>query len=166
MAIQFNAAEILEMAEQIERNGAAFYRAAAQLNPKASRLFLTLAEQEDGHLAIFSGMRRQLDARASEPVIYDPDNEASLYLNAMADRRVFPVDQDPGKLISANDSLEKILGLAARMEKDSIVFYTGMKSLVPPSLGQSQIDAIIQEEWKHIAFLMKLSDELIPARAR
>ncbi|MBU4201111.1 MAG: ferritin family protein [Verrucomicrobia bacterium] len=160
MAIQFTAAEILEMAEQIERNGSAFYRAAAKLNPKSDRLLLTLAEQEDGHLAIFTGMRRQLDARASEPLTYDPADESTLYLKAMADRRVFNVDQDPTTLLSGNDSLEHILGIATRMEKDSIVFYTGMKPLVPPALGQAKLDAIIQEEWKHIVFLSKLSADL------
>ena len=160
MAIQFNAAEILEMAAQIERNGSAFYRAAAKLNPKSGHLLLTLAEQEDDHLAIFTGMRRQLDSHASEPVTYDPADEAALYLKAMADRRVFNVDQDPATLISDKDSLDHILGLATRMEKDSIVFYTGMKPLVPPALGQAKLDAIIKEEWKHIVFLSKLSDDL------
>lgn len=160
MAIQFTAAEILEMAEQIERNGSAFYRAAAKLNPQSGRLLLTLAGQEDGHLAIFTGMRRQLDARASEPVTYDPDGEAALYLKAMADRSVFNVDQDPATLINSKDSLAHILGVAARLEKDSIVFYTGMKSLVPAALGQAKLDAIIKEEWNHIVFLSQLSADL------
>jgi rubrerythrin len=160
MAIQFNAAEIYEMAEQIERNGAAFYRAAAKLNPKAGRLLLTLAEQEDKHLAIFSELHRQLDARSAEPVTYDPADEAALYLQAMADRRVFNVDQDPATLIGEKDSLDHILDIATRTEKDSIVFYTGMKPLITPALGQAKLDAIIQEEWKHIAFLSKLSANL------
>ena len=31
-------------------------------------------------------------------------------------------------------------------EKDSIVFYLGMKDMVPEALGQSHLDAIIKEE--------------------
>lgn len=160
MGLEFTAAEILKMAEQIEENGAAFYRSAAAQQPAARSLLLTLAEQEDGHLAIFLGMHSKLDARAREPVTYDPGDEAELYLKAMADRRVFNVDQDPKTLLGANPTLARILEVAMRMEKDSIVFYTGMKSLVPPELGQSQLDAIIREEWKHIAFLGKLAVDL------
>ncbi len=160
MSIEFNAAEIFEMAEQIERNGAAFYRAAAGQFPQASVLLNTLAEQEDEHLAIFTGMLRELGARETEPVIFDPDNDAALYLKAMADRRVFKIDQDPGSMLGDNPSLEHVLGIATGMEKESIVFYTGMKALVSPAQGQDRLDAIILEEWKHITFLSKLSDDL------
>ncbi len=166
MAIQFNADEIYAMAEQIERNGAAFYRAAAGRYAHARDLLTTLAAQEDSHLAIFTDLRRQLDSRAQEPVIFDPANEAALYLTAMADRRVFSVDQDPAAALGGNPSLAHVLGVAAGKEKDSIVFYSGMKALVAPAMGQERIDAIIREEWKHIAFLMKLDDDLRRAAAR
>lgn len=160
VALEFNAAEIFTMAEQIERNGAAFYRLASGKQPQAKSLLSTLAAQEDAHLAIFAGMRRQLESSAAEPVAYDPDDQAAAYLKAMADRRVFNLDQDPKTVLGGDSSLEHILSVANRMEKDSIVFYTGMKALVPPALGQAKIDAIIREEWKHIAFLVKLSAEL------
>ncbi len=159
MAIEFNAAEVFEMAEQIERNGAAFYRAAAGQYPQAGSLLTTLAEQEDNHLAIFKDMRQELGAREIEPVIFDPDNDADLYLKAMANRRVFKFDEDPKSLLGGNPSLEQVFGMATGMEKESIVFYTGMKALVSPAQGQDRLDAIIREEWKHITFLSKLADD-------
>ncbi len=162
MAIQFNADEIFELAEHIERNGTAFYRAAAAQQPPARALLLTLAEQEDRHLAVFTALRRKIEPRATEPVTYDPDDQSALYLQAMADRRVFNVDQDPQALLGKKASLAHILGVAARLEKDSIVFYAGMKALVPPEFGQAQLDAIIREEWKHLAFLGQLSADLRP----
>jgi rubrerythrin len=160
MGIEFNAAEIFALAEQIERNGAAFYRTAAAKYPPARELLLTLAQQEDGHLATFTAMRRQLGERETEAVIYDPDNEAAIYLKTLADHRVFNVDQDPKAVLGENVSLARVLAVATGMEKESIAFYAGMKPLVPPALGQDRLDAIIREEWKHIAFLLKLSDEL------
>jgi rubrerythrin len=39
------------------------------------------------------------------------------------------------------------------MEKDSIVFYLGMKELVPERLGKNRIDGIIKEEMGHLASL-------------
>lgn len=62
MSIFFRGREILEMAEQIERNGGRFYRKAAEnLNDPASRdLLLGLAEMEDEHLAIFAEMKEGL----------------------------------------------------------------------------------------------------------
>jgi len=51
----FNADEIFEMAEQIERNGAKFYRRAAEqvTSPDGSELLLNLAVMEDVHEKTF-----------------------------------------------------------------------------------------------------------------
>ena len=40
-------------------------------------------------------------------------------------------------------------------EKDSIVFYLGMKEIVPENLGKTKIDQIIKEEMAHIKLLSK-----------
>lgn len=39
--------------------------------------------------------------------------------------------------------------------KDSIVFYLGMKEMVPENFGKAKIDAIIKEEMTHIKLLSK-----------
>jgi len=51
--------------------------------------------------------------------------------------------------------MEDILQKAIGMEKDSIVFYLGIKELVPERLGKGRIDAIIREEMNHITSLSK-----------
>ena len=40
--------------------------------------------------------------------------------------------------------------MAIGLEKDSIVFYLGMKEMVPERLGGSRIDGIIREEMRHV----------------
>ena len=52
MSITFNADEIFEMAEQIERNGAKFYREAAENASDADvkEMLLSMAAMEDGHV--------------------------------------------------------------------------------------------------------------------
>ncbi len=51
--------------------------------------------------------------------------------------------------------MEDILRVATTMEKDSIVFYLGMKELIPERLGKDRIDGIIKEEMAHLASLSK-----------
>lgn len=162
MAFVFNADEIFQMAEQIERNGAAFYRLAAKQFPAQQSLLTIIAEQEDAHCAIFSALRRQLASKDREDIVFDPGQEGEAYLRAMADRRVVDVHRRPADILKGNESFADILGIAVNMEKDSIVFYIGMQDMVSPTLGQDKINLIIKEEKKHIVFLNRFFDEQCP----
>ena len=155
MAVSFNANEIFEMAEQIERNGARFYRKAAEGTKDASvkAILLDLAAMEDTHLATFKEMQKKLAAGEAAATTFDPDNEAAMYLQAMADRRVFDVTTDPSEHLTGKEPATLIFHTAIGLEKDSIVFYLGMRDLVPERLGRSRIDDIIREEMRHIAIL-------------
>jgi len=149
MSYNFNADDVFEMAEQIEKNGAMFYRnaSAGVADPDAKRFLLDLAAMEDDHANTFAGMRKRLGESETAPTVFDPSNEAAAYLKALADTRVFfEKEVDTG-------SLEAILKAAILAEKDSIVFYLGMKDLVPENLGQSHLDNIIKEEMSHIKLL-------------
>jgi len=156
MAYVFNMNEILEMAEQIERNGAAFYRKAAEeiSDSKNRELLIELAQMEDKHEKIFASLRTQLSGDEKTSTVFDPEGEAVLYLRALADTRVFFEKKiDTG-------SMEEILKEALVAEKDSIVFYLGMKELVPEKAGKAKIDSIIKEEMGHIKLLGKKLVEL------
>ncbi|MCG6912112.1 MAG: ferritin family protein [Deltaproteobacteria bacterium] len=151
MNYDFNADEILQMAEQIEKNGAAFYRECAGKieDPAAVKLLQDLAAMEDQHEKTFADIRSRLSAKEKESTTFDPDGEAVLYLKALADTKVFfEKSIDTG-------NLEEILKEAITAEKDSIVFYLGMKALVPEELGVVRVDAIIKEEMSHISLLSK-----------
>lgn len=156
MPISFNADEILQMAEQIERNGVKFYSLAAEHFGEFKDIFSKLANQEKEHLAVFSEMRAGLSASERESTTYDPQDENALYLQAMADRNVFMLDDDPKKAFGEKVSFADIINLATGKEKDSIVFYVGMKGVVPGEIGGGRIDLIIKEEFRHISVLRKL----------
>jgi len=151
MDYDFNADEILQMAVQIEKNGAAFYReCAGNVNdPEAVNLLKDLAAMEDEHEKTFAGIRSELSAQEKKSATFDPNGEAVLYLKALADTRVFFE-----KTIDTSN-MEEILKAAITAEKDSIVFYLGMKDLVPETLGTQRVDAIIKEEMSHIKLLSK-----------
>ena len=149
MGLGFNADEIFEMAEQIERNGAKYYREAAEaVTNEADKKFLTeLAEMEDDHEVTFGDLRKGLSDDEKEPLTFDPEGDATQYLKALADTRVF------FEKVMDISSIEGILKGAITAEKDSIVFYLGMKEMVSETRGKERIDAIIKEEMKHIKLL-------------
>jgi rubrerythrin len=151
MSYDFNADEVFKMAEQMERNGGAFYRNAAENveDSDAKALLLELAAMEDDHEKTFAAMRADLTDAEKAPTVFDPNGESAMYLKALVDTRVFFE-----KTIDAS-SLEAVLKEAIVAEKDSIVFYLGMKDLVPEGLGKSKLDAIIKEEMGHINLLSK-----------
>jgi rubrerythrin len=157
MSITFSADEIFEMAEELERNGSKFYRQAAKnfKEPAKQQLLLSLAEMEDQHEITFEAMRSQLTEAEKEISTFDPDDEAGMYLRAMADGHVFDVSQPPSEKLTGSETFTDILKIAIGCEKDSIVFYLGLRDLVPAKEGKDKIDAIIREEMGHISILNK-----------
>ena len=151
MSFDFNADEIFEIAEQIERNGAEFYRTAAEsvndFNTK--KILIELAEMEDEHEKTFKTLRGKLTEDEKMITTFDPEGDAEKYLRALADTRVFYE-----KEINTS-SMEEIFKTAISAEKDSIVFYLGMKDVVPVNLGKEKLDRIIKEEMNHISLLSK-----------
>ena len=160
MADIFNAFEVFEMAEQIERNGGKFYRKAAELaaDEGLKNALFQLASMEDEHIRVFSSMKQDI---AGQPWAegFEQENEAVLFLRDIAGGKVFGPQHDPSELLE-NMSMEDILTKAVGLEKESIVFYTGIKELVPADLGRERLDGIIKEEMRHIRILTQRLDML------
>ena len=156
MPITFNANEIFEMAEEFERNGAKFYRQAAEkaVDKETKKMLLDMAAMEDGHLATFQEMREQLSGQEKGWTVFDPDNQSVLYLRAMADARGYEGKITPSKELAGNETTKEILDIALNSEKESVVFYFGLKSLVPVKAGRDKVEAIIIEELGHITTLL------------
>ena len=156
MPITFNANEIFEMAEEIERNGAKFYRQAAQntSDNQTKQMLLDMADMEDGHLKTFEKMREQLSGQEKGWTVFDPDNQSALYLQAMADARGYEGKITPGKELTGSETPKEILETALNSEKESIVFYFGLKGIVPVKAGRDKVETIIIEELSHITTLL------------
>ena len=154
MGFDFNADDIFEMAEQMERNGAKFYRTAAEkvADSSAKEFLLELAGMEDEHEKTFALLRADLSQKEKAATVFDPEGESALYLRALADSEVFFK-----KEIDVS-SMKEILKAAIIAEKDSIVFYLGMMQFVPEELGKDKLGKIIKEEMEHIRIL---SNELV-----
>ena len=157
MSFDFNADEIFQIGAQIEANGQKFYEAVAKStpDPSARKIFLDLGRWESEHIELFRKLRQRLPASASQDDLFDPNQELHPYLKATADSHVFIRNKDIPELAAKCKTSIQALDLAVAFEKDSVVFYTTMKKLVPEGLGKAEIETLIDEEISHIFILVQ-----------
>ena len=155
MTYDFNANEVFKVAIRIEENGAQFYRKAAefQSDEENRKALEKLAAMEDTHKATFERMKQDLSAAEKTSTVFDPNNEASQYLAAMADTHGGEGSPAAADRLTGKESIGDIVDIALDLEKESILFYLGLKELVPPQYGQDRLDKIIEEERRHIVQL-------------
>jgi rubrerythrin len=100
-------------------------------------------------------MRKELGPREKEAMVFDPDNESALYLQVMADGRGYEGKVSLADKLTGKEAPEEILNIAIDAEKNSVVFYVGLKDLVSERAGKNKVEAIIKEEMGHIAALKR-----------
>jgi len=155
MTASFTIVEIFEIAEQIEHNGAKFYRLAAEKtkDKSARKFFLQFAEMEDGHEKTFADMRKNL--QTDDVNVFDPDNEVIYYLHIMAENAGWEGKAAPKVEFSGNETSAQVIKIALAAERASIDYYIGIRELVQSQTGKSKIDEIIREEMGHVVTLQK-----------
>jgi rubrerythrin len=155
MSVVFNAFEVFEIAEKIERNGAKFYGKAAELfeDSRIRNMFLRLADWETEHEQVFADMRNELSAQGPELRTFEVENDVVFDAQSMAGLAVFGNSMDPSKELTGKESIIDVLNGAIEKEKDSIIFYSGLKAFVPAETGDDRIGDIIREEMHHIRIL-------------
>ncbi len=157
MDAEMSGYEVLEVAEKIERNGVKFYRRAAGLcdDDRISTLFVQLAQWEARHVELFKKMRERLSAERWQPGRLDPDRIDSPNAKALAGLAVFAIQPDPSEELTGKESRADVLKMAIEKEKDSIVYYTGLKDFVPHQSDRQVVEEVIQEEMKHVRILVQ-----------
>ena len=154
MNVTFNAFEVFEIAEQIERNGTNFYIRAAELfdDPDICQMFLRLAEWEKEHELTFARMKQQLPEQSLQASTSEADDLLP-DPRVMAGLAVFGIRSEPAEVLRGRQEKTDIIRRAVEKEKDSIVFYHGLKEFVPAGADKDKIDDIIKEEMRHIVIL-------------
>ncbi|MCX5713185.1 MAG: ferritin family protein [Candidatus Omnitrophica bacterium] len=158
MAVIFTGGEIVGLGIQIERNGKDFYEtlSAQSKSGAAKKLFKYLAGEEEKHIATFEKILNTTEK-------YEPTEsyrgEYSSYLKALASECVF-TKNDKGKEAARNLKTDKeAVGAGIVFEKDSIIFYEGMKKVVP-EYDHKTINALIAQEQDHLVQLIELKAKL------
>jgi rubrerythrin len=154
----FQAAEVLDMAIEIERQGLAFYTGcqAARASEPVAEVFEYAADQERRHIEQFSKMKRDLD-EYTVPESYP--GETLSYLRGFLGQRMFSSVDDASCSAEAIDDELEAVETAVELERSTIAFYSGVKQVVRAS-EQDVVDEIIVEEHKHIRRLLELKNEL------
>lgn len=162
MTATFNADEIFKIGVQIEKNGFAFYSAAAQRsgNLDIKRLLSELASWEEKHIAIFEKLRSELSAVPDIMEDFDPDNMVHLYLKSIADSKVFVKGQKMDGELEKCKTPSDVLYAALAFEKDSVIFYSSMKEAVRSDLGKEEVDTLIHEELLHVGIITQELNKL------
>lgn len=151
----YNLDEVFEIAEQIERNGARFYRKAAEFfqGTNEGNMLSELAAWEDEHEITFQNLRKELVTETTGAESFDPDGEVVAYLQAIADGEVFNIREDPSDTLTGNEKITEIIHIALGRERDSIAYFLGVKKLMSQGAGEEHVEKIIQEEMGHIRIL-------------
>jgi rubrerythrin len=156
--IFFAGSEIVELGIQIEKNGRDFYNILADRSKiqKAKEIFHYLAGEEEKHIATF---KKILDSvHKYEPPESYP-GEYFAYMSALASQHIF-TQKDKGKEIAQGIKSDKeAVDLGIGFEKDSVLFYVGIKRVVP-EYDHRVIEELIMQEQTHLETLTDLKKEL------
>ena len=155
VADELNAFEVLQVAIRIEENGVEFYRAAARIldDPKAAALLVKLSQWEQRHIQVFSDMRDRLATQGWDRGTFEPRRLEVSDAQMMAGLAVFGIQPLPWAELSGKETRREILSLALKKEKDSVIFYEGLKGFVPVPEDQDIIAGVLEEELHHVNIL-------------
>jgi rubrerythrin len=158
VSISFSGSEIINIAIEIERRGIAFYDVMTRSSGNAAtrNIFQYLVDMERRHIQIFQSMLTEAD---KNQVSKAHSAEYAAYLQTLLDSAVFTNDMVTSELAVNAESDIEAMELAMGAEKDSILFYYGMKDIVPKRV-QLTVDKIINEEKSHLRQLWELKKEM------
>lgn len=154
----FSGAEVVEIGIQIEKNGRDFYNALVQKSKelKSKGIFEYLAKEEERHIKAFQGILDKLQ-NYEPPQTYAGEYVA--YMNALAGEYVFTQKDKGEEMASRVKSDREAINLGMGFEKDSIVFYEGIKKVVP-EYELKVINELITQEQEHLRKLLELKGKI------
>lgn len=153
----FSGSEIVEIGIQIEKNGKDFYEVLVNKtkDAKSKEVFRFLADEEEKHIAVFQGILNRLQ-RYESPESYP--GEYFAYMSALASEYVFTQAKKGQEIAQKITSDKEAIDLGIGFEKDSIIFYEGMKKVVP-DYDLKIVDELIVQEQHHLKLLSDLKSK-------
>jgi rubrerythrin len=157
----FTLKDIYDLGIQIEKNGEKFYREALTQPwsaPMASMLRM-LAEEEVRHVDFFVKGKEKQTQRDEDPELEAMGRE--MLMEVLGDQ-IFSLKEADLSKIKTIDQLRRT---AIEFEKDTILFYEMIRSFMVDEETQTRIDAIIEEENRHVKLFEEFnsSGTIIPA---
>lgn len=147
--------EVLEIAVNIERNGAEFYDALldSSQSQEAATIFTYLAGQERQHIIGFQRLAAGVEASGQSA---SPDAEHQDYLEALVEAHLLTSEGSGARLARRASDHAEATRAAIQFEKDSILLFEALRdSVAEPDV--SVVDAVIAEERMHLLDLYHFS---------
>jgi rubrerythrin len=151
----FTAAEALEMALEIEKNGEVFYKAAAEKSNDAEikTLFEDLAAQEQMHYKVFQKMLGGVGSAPELPA--EEYDQYQAYLQSALDNALFSGEDKALALAEKATDRDTALRAALGFEKDTMLFFYDLREMVSEA-DKEAVSHVIGEERKHVRRLAAL----------
>jgi rubrerythrin len=151
----FTAAEALEMALEIEKNGEVFYNAAAEKSDdvEVTALFEDLAAQEQMHYKVFQKMLGGVGSAPELPA--EEYDQYQAYLQSALDNALFSGEDKALALAEKATDRETALRAALGFEKDTMLFFYDLREMVGEA-DKEAVSRVIGEERKHMRRLASL----------
>ena len=159
MAIFYSATEVIEMAIKTEESGRKFYQGFAKKtkSPKLKQLFEFLASEEIKHKRNFTDLYKTIkDSPQSVPYNWE---EMSLYLKAITESRFFLGQTKSINLVKIAKTSKQALDFALGFERDTLLFYTEIISIVSAA-NRRLVEKIVAQEKNHIRQLQLMKESL------
>lgn len=146
--------DVLNVLIQLEGFGNVHYMRLAALTPEleVKKLFNELAKQEKHHQQIYEAYKVKYIQFNSSQL----SSEYQDYLRALIQSSIQFLSQE-----NAFNTFEQGFGQAVQLEKETILFLTEIKALLPVE-HHVEMDALCLEERRHLQFLMKYKKERQP----
>ena len=151
--------EIIEIAIEIEKNGAAFYNAltkSAETN-RLKELYDYLSKEEARHITRFQEILESVGGYQISEAYYATQYMG--YMKALADERVFTSDLSAAEVAERAGSPREAIDIAIGFEKESVIFLHEMWNLVPES-DRKAIEKLLDEERDHLRRLAAIKVQM------
>lgn len=145
----FSSREIYHLAIQIEKNGEKFYRDALGKisNPLLRELIVWVADQELEHQRWFSKKKESSGAEVDDMELEEMGH--NILQEILGDQSFSLEEAD----LSGIKDTKGLVELAVEFEKDSILFYEMIGTLIEEKEVSEKLHEIIKEEKHHIELL-------------
>jgi rubrerythrin len=151
----FTLRDVLDMAIQIENNGASVYREALKrtTDPALAEMLGWMAEEERRHATYFADIRRKLPLEDDNIVL---DELGKLMLESIVGNRSFSLEEvDFSKVEAVNE----LLAIMIAFERDTVAFYGLFRNFLTDDAEQECLDGIVADEKAHIRKLEECRDK-------
>jgi rubrerythrin len=153
---RFSDTEAVKLAQGMEREGLAFYRAAGRAagHGQLADTFAMLEGEEEKHLNTFDNMAAELAAGKTEDYWDEPDIDA--YIQAAISQKIFPRPElapaQAKNMSGAGDALR----FALQAEKDTVLFYTLCAERARGGSVRQVFCRLVTEEMRHVVLIGRL----------